>query len=111
MNLDNILQALAGLNVPGDPGLPPTAGKSAKPRRTWLSPVPPVPPVEKSKKGLANGEDLPAPCQDCPSCEILTFGCREIAGCVQKLSAGPWREEWRRLDSLTHCPKQKPTIH
>lgn len=54
---------------------------------------------------------LPTSCQGCHALDVLTIAGVPVAGCVQRLSSGPWLEEWRHLDSLAQCPKQKPTIH
>jgi len=46
----------------------------------------------------------PAWCRgDCPALEILPgVG----PGCVRALEDGPWREEWRRLDTMATCPER-----
>jgi len=47
---------------------------------------------------------LPAWCRpDCSSLEVISgVG----PGCVREMENGPWLEEWRRLDTMTTCPKR-----
>lgn len=101
MNIDNILNALAELGVPGGPDSPLVTGDSVNPQQTRVSPVPPAIPMQKSN-------EKPVHCEDCPSHEVLSFGGKDVAGCI---IPGKDMETWRRLDSLVSCPKRGSTIH
>lgn len=104
----------AGLPVPGVPGTCLTTGDSAKPIVAGLSPVAPVSPaiIDTTTKpviipDIAKHEEvnaIPEWCRaDCRQMEIIEgVG----TGCVLALDDGPWREEWRRLDTLATCPKR-----
>jgi len=51
---------------------------------------------------LDKAPDLPAWCRvDCANLDdIPGIG----PGCVRTLGDGPWREEWRHLDTMAACP-------
>lgn len=54
-------------------------------------------------KPVLEAIDLPGWCNaSCPTLEKIPG---HGPGCVQALPAEPWREEWRRLASMTACPK------
>lgn len=104
----------AGLVVPSVPGTASTTGDTAKSIVAGLSPVPPVSPaindrspMQASLPSSVKHEEvntLPEWCRaDCKRLEIIEgVG----PGCVRALDAGPWREEWRRLDTMATCPKR-----
>lgn len=103
----------AGLSVPGVPGTRSATGDGAKPIVAGLSPVSPVSPVKKDCLERQVGPPvfiehgvnaLPDWCRsDCHSLEVVPGA---GAGCVRVLADGPWREEWRRLDTMMTCPKR-----
>lgn len=47
---------------------------------------------------------LPSWCRiGCPSLDVISgVG----PGCIRSLADGPWREEWRRLNTMATCPKR-----
>lgn len=101
----------AGLPVPGVPGICLTTGGTSKSIVAGLSPVPPAM-IDTTTKpviitDIAKHEEvnaIPEWCKaDCRQMEIIEgVG----SGCVLPLDDGPWREEWRRLDTLATCPKR-----
>lgn len=47
----------------------------------------------------------PSICRGCPQSEVIVVDEKvAIPGCVQRLDAGPWAEEWKRLpEDLKKC--------
>ena len=58
--------------------------------------------VEEAKPAL---ETIALPVWCNASCLALEEITGHGPGCVQSLPTGPWHEEWRRLASMTACPK------
>ena len=44
-------------------------------------------------------------CEGCPALELLDIAGDQIPGCVRQLESGPWADEWRRIETMTTCPK------